>query len=213
VALIPDAWMPVPAALAGDERSPERLYPRSAVAGERAAVTALYTAHAAAIRRFLHGLLGCPAAADDATQETFARAFRRLDTLRESERVAPWLFGIARNVSLEMRKAKRRSGQILIKGGDGGSDGDASREGADARTPEAELLGREAVRVVERALGELSEDRRAALLLRLDHGMAYEDIAGLLGWSLAKVKVEIHRARTVLREELSKYRGDRGGAR
>jgi RNA polymerase sigma-70 factor (ECF subfamily) len=45
------------------------------------------------------------------------------------------------------------------------------------------------------------------LLLRLDHGLAYEDIAELMGWSLPKVKVELHRARQVLREELSKYQG------
>jgi RNA polymerase sigma-70 factor (ECF subfamily) len=44
-------------------------------------------------------------------------------------------------------------------------------------------------------------------MLRLDHGLSYDDIAGLMGWTLSKVKVEVHRAREVLREELAGYEG------
>jgi RNA polymerase sigma-70 factor (ECF subfamily) len=209
VASIPDAWLVAPAQLAGDEDAP---HPRPdplvarALRRDEAALAALYAAHAPAILRFLSDLLGDHAAAADATQETFVRAFRRLDTLRGADRVAPWLFGIARNVSLECRRARRRRGRVLVPAAPRAED-DAA-EGADAHTPEAELLGREAAGVVERALGRLSEERRAMLLLRLDHGLAYEEIAALMGFSLAKVKVEIHRARQVLRAELSAYRGE-----
>ena len=45
------------------------------------------------------------------------------------------------------------------------------------------------------------------LLLRLDHGMSYEDISAAMGWSLAKVKVEIFRARGIPRATLDAYRG------
>jgi RNA polymerase sigma-70 factor (ECF subfamily) len=41
----------------------------------------------------------------------------------------------------------------------------------------------------------------------MDHGLAYDDIADVMGWSLPKVKVEIHRARLKLRAELTKYLG------
>ena len=53
------------------------------------------------------------------------------------------------------------------------------------------------------------QERRAILLLRLDHGLAYEEIAAALGLSLAKVKVEIHRGRQILRDELEGYEGGR----
>lgn len=201
MALLPEAWLSAAAVVAGDAPARER---PAAPPRDEAGLARIYTEHAGGIRRFLHGLLGCPVAADDATQETFARAFRRLDTLREGERVAPWLFGIARNVSLEARKARRRSGQHLVREG----DDEAEREDLSTPSPEAALIGREAARVVERALGRLSEDRRAALLLRLDHDLAYDDIAAMLGWSLSKAKVEVHRARAVLREELAKHRGE-----
>ena len=48
-------------------------------------------------------------------------------------------------------------------------------------------------------------DRRAALLMRIDHGLPYEQIAEAMGWNLQKVKNEIHRARLQLRERLSGY--------
>jgi RNA polymerase sigma-70 factor (ECF subfamily) len=174
-------------------------------AADHDAIAALYANHARSIHRFLCDLLGDATLAADATQETFVRAFRRIDTLRDSARVAPWLFGVARNVSFELRKARCRARRVFADEGDGAN-------AASPRTsPEAELLGREAARVVSTALAQLSEDRRAVLLLRLDHGLAYDEIAELMGWSLAKVKVEIHRAREVLRATLAKY--EEGGAR
>jgi RNA polymerase sigma-70 factor (ECF subfamily) len=167
---------------------------------ERAAFTALYSRQAPRIHRFLRDLLGDAALAADATQETFARAYQRhRDVLRDEERAVPWLFGVARNVSLELRKARARAGRIFASGDERIADAPC------AGTPERDALGREAVRVVDRALGRLSEERRAMLLLRLDHDFSYEQIAELMGFSLAKVKVEIHRARTVLREAIEEY--------
>ncbi len=156
------------------------------------------------MQRFLRDLLGCPTTAADATQETFVRAFRKVDGLPPDTRLAPWVFGIARNVSLEIRKARGRAGRVIT----GAAPEDAERI-ADprARSPETQLLDRESLEVIDRALDRLPEERRAALLLRLDHGLAYEEIARALGWSLAKTKVEIFRAREVLRATLDEYRG------
>jgi RNA polymerase sigma-70 factor, ECF subfamily len=165
-----------------------------------AAFTVLYARQAPRIHRFLRDLLGDAALAADATQETFARAYQRhRDILRDEERAVPWLFGVARNVSLELRKARARAGRVFV-------DGDVRIAEAPAPgTPEREVLGREAVRVIDSALGRLSEERRAMLLLRLDHDFSYEQIAELMGFTLAKVKVEIHRARIVLREAIEQY--------
>jgi RNA polymerase sigma-70 factor (ECF subfamily) len=162
----------------------------------RAAIAALYAAHGARIHRFLRDLIGDPSLAADATQETFLRAFRQRDAYDAARAAAPWLFGIARNVSLEVRRARTRRDRVMVT-----SDADAPAHGS----PESDLLGREAVRIVGAALDRLSDDRRAMLLLRLDHGLAYEDIASLMGFSLAKVKIEIFRAREILRATLAEY--------
>ena len=215
MASIPDAWLAAPAIALDERGSPADAGARAALSeGSReegagdaspAALAALYAEHAPGIHRFLCDLLGDRAAAADATQETFLRAFRRLHTLEAADRPAPWLFGVARHVSMEYRRATRRRRRVMDE-----SPVDLQEErGRDAapQSPEDELLGREAIGVVRGALERLSEERRAALLLRLDHGLSYEEIARLLEWSVPKVKIELHRARQVLREELQEYEG------
>jgi RNA polymerase sigma-70 factor, ECF subfamily len=168
-----------------------------------AALAAMYGELAPRIHRFQRDLLGDTTLATDATQETFIRAFRRVGELPEGARIVPWVFGIARNVSLELRRARGRLRRVVV------DIPEHHAEVADraARSPEAQLLDREALEVVEGALCRLSEERRTVLVLRLDHGLPYEDIAQIMGWTLAKVKVEIFRAREVLREAFDAYRG------
>jgi RNA polymerase sigma-70 factor (ECF subfamily) len=169
----------------------------------------LYERHAPRVQRFLRDVLGDDALAWDATQETFARAFGHPAILKDGEHAAPWLFGVARNVSFELRRARFRAGRVIAS-----ENGELERAKAKpGACPEAEYLGREALRVIDAALLRLSEDRRAVLLLRLDHGLAYDQIAELMGWTLAKVKIEIFRAREVLRETMAEYETSDGGGR
>lgn len=167
--------------------------------GDPQAFRALFDRHAPSIRRFLRDLLGDAEAADEAAQETFVRAFSHLATAQNTDRLAPWLFGIARHVFHEQLRARRS--RALSAGGDLPEPVD------DAPSPEALLMHREADELLSRALADLPEERRAALLLRIDHGLEYEEIRLVTGWSLAKVKNEIHRARLELRARLAKYVG------
>lgn len=168
----------------------------------QAVLAALYTAHAKSIQRFLRDLLGDSTLAADGTQETFARAFQKLETVRTEDTKVGWLFGIARNVSLEYIKARRTARNRFVEE----KDGNATP--CRRHSPEAQLLGRESARIVTQALEQLPEVRRAALLMRMDHGLAYEEIATALGWSVAKARVEVFRAREVLRAALDSYEGD-----
>src|SRR5262245_19684559 len=109
--------------------------------------------HSGAVHRFLKDLLRDGTLADEGVQETFVRAHERLGTLENRERVLGWLLGIARNVSLELRRARRR---------DSASEGSDQPERASAApSPEHVLLGREEMEVVERAMAGLTEDKRA----------------------------------------------------
>jgi RNA polymerase sigma-70 factor (ECF subfamily) len=185
-------WLSIHVALtARDDEAP-------ACALDRASLGRIYEEHAPSVRRFLRGLLGSAAAADDGTQETFVRAFRKLATLRDGQRLRPWLLGIARLVAMEACRARKRLVSEVL-----------APEGEDGCTPESSLLGAEAACRARDALASLSPDRRAALLLRIDHELSYEEIADAMGWSTPKAKIEVHRARVVLRAHLD---GD-GGAR
>jgi RNA polymerase sigma-70 factor, ECF subfamily len=176
--------------------------------GDHRAFRTLFDRHGLAIWRFLHDLMGDPTSADEGVQETFVRAFSTIDRLRDDGRLLGWLLGIARNVAKEQLRVRRRDrppGASEIPPESPEAIGVHVPE--DALGPERWLLGREAESLLSRALAELAEDRRAALLLRVDHGLGYDEIARVMGWSVAKVKNEIHRARTRLRELLQSFHG------
>jgi RNA polymerase sigma-70 factor (ECF subfamily) len=168
-------------------------------AGNEEAFAMLFVRHAPAVRRFLGGVVRNPAAADDALQETFARAHRKIGALREPGRPRPWLLGIARIVALDEGAAGARRTAIS-----------AVEETSDAslplpETPEQSLLSAEAEALLADELSKLPAPRRAALLLRLDHDLDYGEIAEAMGWPLHKVKNEIHRARAGIRVRLLTY--------
>ncbi len=174
--------------------TPDEALVRRAQAGESAAFKALFERHVVAVRRFLRDLLRQSDLADDATQETFARAHAQLVKLTDHDRFKPWLLGIARNVAFEARRVRQHD--VLEE------EDDVPDAVIPSPNPESVLLDAELEKHFTEALSVLSANRRAALLMRLDHGLAYEEIAAALGWSLATVKNEIHRARLKLRAHL-----------
>jgi RNA polymerase sigma-70 factor (ECF subfamily) len=171
--------------------------------GDPRAFRMIFDRHSPSVRRFLLDLLRDASAADEATQETFVRAYRALPKLREDAKLQSWILGIARNVFYERLRARKRRGH------------DAELTDAvigqisvgTAPTPEDALLRREADALLGRALAEIPAERRAALLLRIDHGLGYQEIAAAMGWTAAKVKNEIHRGRLQLRAQLQHYLG------
>ncbi|MEZ4438733.1 MAG: RNA polymerase sigma factor [Polyangiaceae bacterium] len=169
---------------------PAALAPSATALRERA----IHARHADAIYRFLCDMLGQREDAADATQETFIRAFRQLATLREPSKEKAWLFGIARNVAREHYRARARRR-------DGLAAAPRPEEGG-ATDPEGELIGRQTAEALRRTLRALPSDRRSAFLMRVDHALAYRDIAAALGWTVAKAKVEVHRARKKLERAL-----------
>jgi RNA polymerase sigma-70 factor (ECF subfamily) len=188
------------AGIPADEPVPpslEDVLVRRAKAGDPQAFRRLFERHAPAVRRFLFDLLRDDAAADEAVQETFVRAHARLPSLRESDKLSSWLFSIARYVFQEELRARRRHPV---------ASSDAEVDSPDpAMSPEGLLMGREADVLLEAAMLELAEERRAALLLRIDHRLEYREIAEIMEWPLQKVKNEIHRARLTLRAKLAGY--------
>ena len=175
--------------------TPDEALVQRAQNGESAAFKALFERHVVAVRRFLRDLLRQGDHADDATQETFARAHAQLAKLTDRDRFKPWILGIGRNVAFEAMRVRQHD--VL-------DDDDDSTPTAVIPSPDPErvLLDAELEKHFTEAISTLSENRRAALLMRLDHGLAYEDIAAAFGWSIPTVKNEIHRARLKLRAHL-----------
>src|SRR6476660_5587085 len=123
---------------------------------------AVYDTHVRSVRRFLGDLLRDDAGADEATQETFVRAHAKLATLREGDKVLPWLFGIARNVFYEELRVRKRHLRSI-------DQDERGEEPDDSPSPEGMLLGAEADAQLAVALSELGDERRQALVMRIDH--------------------------------------------
>jgi RNA polymerase sigma-70 factor, ECF subfamily len=151
---------------------------------------------------FLLGMLGDRAAAEEAMQETFIRAFRGQGAMRGGSVLSTWIFGIARNVALEeLRSRRKRSRQVGLE--------EARLETLpdSALGPEQAMRDTEALQAVQSALGELTEDQRLVFVLKVLRQMRYEEIAAITGNSVAKLKTDLHRARVALRNRLQPYFG------
>ncbi|WP_225414556.1 RNA polymerase sigma factor [Stigmatella hybrida] len=185
-----------------DSREGQQALVRRARAGDATAFRALFERHAPTVWRFLKDSFRDEAAADEATQETFVRAHTRLTALRDDDRLGSWLLGIARRVFLETRRVRGIRVDLAHEDTEGLLEAELP-----SPTPEDLLLDHETEVLLAEALGHLREERRSALLLRIDHGLPYEEIASVMGWTIPKVKNEIHRARLQLREHLAPHLG------
>jgi RNA polymerase sigma-70 factor (ECF subfamily) len=148
---------------------------------------ALYLAHARDLRRFALYLSGDAAVADDLVSEAFVRAWTVRDRV-EMATVRGYLFTIVRNLFLKQRRHGRREVSLDERLADG-------RPGPDERAGDQRDL-----QVVLAALARLPEVDRAAVLMRADEGVPYEEIAAALGISTVAAKVKVHRARLKLAE-------------
>lgn len=148
-----------------------------------------------------YGILGDAAAAGDAVQEGFLRAWERLDDLRESERFGTWLCGIVRNLSLDALRRRRPA-----EPWDGDSATTDPRWTHDPRD-EADLRERRA-RIAE-AVASLDEVSRPVVVLRYYEGLSSRRIAELLEMTPAAVDMRLSRARQRLRALLGGVRDGR----
>lgn len=142
--------------------------------------------------------------AAEVAHETFVRAFEKLGTYRSESPFAHWLVRIAlrRCADFWREKARRRETVFSSLGPDTmdwieSVQSEASSGGLDAHAEK-----NEAGALLDWALGQLAPDDRVVLTMTHMDGQALAEVAVLLGWSVAKVKIRSYRARRKLREIL-----------
>jgi RNA polymerase sigma-70 factor (ECF subfamily) len=170
--------------------------------GEDDAFRLIFERYARPIVSFIYDMVGQREQAEELAQETFVRAFKNLNALRDDTKLSTWLFGIARNVAREsLRSRIREDHKVEI-------DDDRVVELSDNKlAPDDQLLNKELNRVIQSALGELDEDKRLVFTLKVFHQRSYEEIAEITGFSIPKLKTDLHRARAEMRRRISPYMG------
>ena len=142
----------------------------------------IYREHAPTLLRFAWGMCGDRSRADDIVSETFVRLLTKAPRL-ETRTALAYLLAVARNAFLDGALQRRREVPLP----------DVVR--APGRDPDERIDDAKRLRAVMQALRVLPEGERAALLLRVDHELPYDEIARVLGTSIAAAKVRVHRAR------------------
>ena len=171
-------------------------------AGDEEAFRLIFDRYSRPVLSFIFDMVGDRALAEDLAQETFVRAYRGLSGLREETKLSTWLFAIAKNCAREQLRTRRRDeGNVQI-------DAEPAFELRDqGQTPSGALLDKELNGVIQRALQKLDEDKRTVFTLKVLQQRSYEEIAEITGFSVGKLKTDLHRARAEMRKRIGPYLG------
>jgi len=145
------------------------------------------------------------AQAEDISQEVFIKAHEHFEMLAASPSAGGWLKTVATNLSLNHLQRYRRRWRFFSEmgGSDSGEEDAAPVEFAAPDTFFDAVNSEERRALIEEALAKLPEHQRVPLVLYHYEELPYDEIAGRLGVSLAKVKTDILRARASLAKILS----------
>ena len=170
--------------------------------GDAEAFRLIFERYSRPVISFIFDMVNDRGLAEELTQETFVRAFRAIHTMRAETKFSTWLFGIARNVARESLRARVRAGNHVDLGDKSVMDLSDKKP-----VPVEGLLSKELNELIRRSLAALDEDKRMVFTLKVLHQYSYEEIAMITGFSLAKLKTDLHRARAEMRKRISPYAG------
>jgi RNA polymerase sigma-70 factor (ECF subfamily) len=177
-----------------EEPDPELI--RSAARGDHAAFAQLVRAYQGWVWRFLCHLLGDPTLAEDVTQETFIKVYKKLGSYQFRSKFSTWVLAVARNAGLDaLRKNRRRRTDMDI---DLFNDPEVHGRLAESAPSRFEL---------ESAVASLAPKLREAFLLVEVTGLRYEEVARVLGVPVGTVKSRMYHARVHLVEWLREDQG------
>ena len=171
-----------------------------ASSGDQEAFRLIFERYSRPVISFVYDLVGDRDLAEELTQETFVRAFRGLGTLRQGTKLSTWLFGIARNVARESLRARVRANRHVDL--DDKSVLDLSDHNP---VPVKQLLSKELNELIQFALAALDDDKRLVFTLKVFQQCSYEEIADITGFSIPKLKTDLHRARSEMRRRIGPY--------
>jgi RNA polymerase sigma-70 factor, ECF subfamily len=192
----------------------------AAVRGRREAFSEIVKRHQGTVFRIALRILRDEAAANDAAQEAFLKAFRNLQSFDTARPFAPWLYRIARNHSLDVVRSRRASPELLesaSRAGDEEEDEGAGAVGRDVAddAPDAfsQVASAELAKRIGGALERLDPKYREVIELYHYENLTYDEIAGTLNVPIGTVMTRIFRARQKLAVLLQDSKGeyDRNG--
>jgi RNA polymerase sigma-70 factor (ECF subfamily) len=172
--------------------------------GEWDAFRVLFEAHKDRVYSIALRYCGTEAEAMDIAQDTFVKLLSSIGDFRGESSFESWLYRIVVNRCLDQQRMGRRQIPFL--------EGLLDLVSAPAESALQELLRAEMEKDVQRIVGTLPPEQRIVIVLRYTEGLAYEEIAEILGCSAGTVASRLNRAHRLLERKLSHLRVRGGGS-
>lgn len=147
----------------------------------------------------------------DLTQETFISVYKGLEGVRSESALPNWIFTVAANIyrnELRRRSTTMRQATVLSLDGDDRQGPIVERIPGDESSSLDRVLEDERSRLLYEAVNDLPARMRQCVMLRIDQGLKYREIAAVLRISVETVKVQLFQARQRLRKILDEHFAD-----
>ncbi len=182
--------------------------------GDKQAFDLLVLKYQRKIMRLLSRMIRDPGEIEDVAQEAFIKAYRALPQFRGESAFYTWLYRIAINTARNwLAQNNRRPSTPSAQENEEGETFDATDNLTDSSNPESEMASRQIADTVNKAINDLPEDLRNAIVMREIDGMSYEDIAESMSCPIGTVRSRIFRAREAIATRLRPLLGDTGDRR
>jgi len=168
--------------------------------GEAAALARFFDVYYERVLRYVRRLIGSESQAEDLTQEIFLHVLKALPAYDSARDPRPWLFTLATNKLRDHWRSRSTQGGARVPSLE--AEELAERIPSALPPPEAGLAASELASQVRAAIDALPEGLRATLVLRLDEGLSFEEIARILERNEVAVRKRYSRALAALREAL-----------
>ncbi len=189
-----------------DPRAPDTDLARLAASGDTEAFRALMRRHNQKLFRTARAILRDDAEAEDAVQEAWLAAHRALADFRGDSQLSTWLVRIVANEALGRRRRALRTAQVIpisIDETDMPAE-DNTRDENPAAAPDVQAMRGEMRHIIEAGIDKLPDAFRTVFVLRAVEEMSVEETAAALGIPEATVRTRFFRARSLLRESISR---------
>ena len=171
-------------------------------AGDKAAFDMLVRKYQHRVLKLVSRFVSDAAEAEDVAQEAFLKAYRALASFRGDSAFYTWLYRIAINTAKNALVSNRRRPVDFDLDLQDPEQYDRHARLKEGDTPEGVLLTEEIRSVVEKAMEQLPEDLRTAIVLRELEGLSYEEIAEAMDCPVGTVRSRIFRAREAIDKKL-----------
>jgi RNA polymerase sigma-70 factor (ECF subfamily) len=192
-------------------RTDEELVAR-ATAGDLDSFNQLVSRWERPIYALAYRTLGREEDARDVVQEAFLRAFRGLRGFKGQAKFSSWLYRITLNLCRDWLRRERRTPIVQVPEGTDPVEL-ADDQAAPTESVEDLVARREMSQAVARAMAELPEEQRTAIMLKEYHGLTFQEIADMLDCPLSTVKTRLYQGLSVLRRRLERRQSEQATLR